>query len=411
MAVLISVAVIIYRGHVKAIMTPEVSASRGEALEQRVADLFRRAGWKVSRQPSAGDLRADLLARRGEYSYVVEVKSAPEGRRDRLLPLLAQAILQARTFAQRSQEPMAPLAIVGATRVSERLARDLDRFIQEYAPDSAVGLVDMEGFQWFRGPGLDSSMNAARGQAGRRLRVRAASASHLFSDLNQWMLKVLLARRIPSDLLNAPRGEYCNASQLAAASNVSVMSAFRLVRQLRLEGFLDESGSILSLVRLEELLRRWRSESLRPARDVPMRWILRGDPARQLQDALRAQASESAHRPPRSRRAAAPPPRLCLGLFAAADALGFGFVLGVAPFVYLERLEPDVLERLGLSLEAPVASPDVYVRVPAARESVFRAAVRRDGVPVSDIVQVWLDAGAYPSRGPEQAARIYSKVL
>jgi hypothetical protein len=42
---------------------------------------------------------------------------------------------------------------------------------------------------------------------------------------------------------------------------------------------------------------------------------------------------------------------------------------------------------------------------------VFRAAVPCDGVPVSDVVQVWLDAGAYPSRGPEQADMIYRKVL
>lgn len=224
------------------------------------------------------------------------------------------------------------------------------------------------------------------------------------------MLKVLLAPTIAPDLLHAPRGEYRNASQLAAAANVSVMSAFRFVRQLRLEGFLDEASSSLSLVRLDDLLRRWQAESLRPARDVPMRWILRGDPARQLHDALRAQMPESVAPPPRSRRAA-PPPRCCLGLFAAADALGLGFVHGVAPFVYVERLEPGVLERLGLSLEAPGADPDVYLRVPAAKESVFRAAVRRDGVPVSDAVQVWLDAGAHPSRGAEQADLIYRRVL
>ena len=84
---------------------------------------------------------------------------------------------------------------------------------------------------------------------------------------------------------------------------------------------------------------------------------------------------------------------------------------GVAPIVYLERLDPGVLERLGLSLEAPGASPDLYVRVPAVTESVFRGAVRRDGIPVSDVVQVWLDAGAHPSRGPEQADLIYRRVL
>ena len=321
--------------------------------------------------------------------------------------------MQARAYAQRSREPVAPLAIVGAKRISEVLARDLDRFGQEYAPDSAVGVVDMEGFQWFRGPGLESSMNADRGRAEQRLRVRApeAAVSHLFSDLNQWLLKVLLAPGIPSELLNVPRGGYRNASQLAAASNVSVMSAFRFVRQLRVEGFLDESSAILSLVRLEELFRRWQADSLRPARHVPMRWILRGDPVRQILDALRAQAPGAAAPARRSRRAEGPPPRVCLGLFAAADALGLGFVHGVAPIVYLERLEPGVIERLGLSLEAPGTSPDVHIRVPAARESVFRGAVCRDGVQVSDVVQVWLDSGAHPSRGPEQAEMIYRRVL
>ncbi len=393
-------------------MLSRISASRDERLEQRVAALLRRAGWKVRRSPSIGDLRPDLLAQRGGHSYVVEVKSAPDGRRDRLLPLLAQAILQARAFAARSPEPVALLAIVGAERVSEALVGDLDRFVQQYAPDVAVGLVDMEGFQWFRGPGLDPSMHAPRGRAERRLRVRAkeGAGAHLFSDLNQWMLKVLLAPKIAPDLLQAPRGEYRNASQLAAAANVSVMSAFRFVRQLRREGFLDESNAILRLVRLDDLFRRWQAESLRPASDVPLRWVLRGDPDRQLHDALRAQVSESVAPAPKSRRVV-PPPRLCLGLFAAADALGLGFVHGVAPFVYLERLEPGVLHRLGLSLEAPGDAPDVYVRVPAARESVFRAAVRRDGVPAADAVQVWLDAGAYPSRGAEQADLIYPRVL
>ena len=56
------------------------------------------------------------------------------------------------------------------------------------------------------------------------------------------------------------------------------------------------------------------------------------------------------------------------------------------------------------------ASP-AHVRVPAARESVFRAVVRRDGVAVSDAVQIWLDASAYPGRGAEQADLIYRRVL
>lgn len=394
-------------------MAATTAAARGEALEQRVADLFRQAGWKVRRLPPTAGPSADLVLRRREHSYVAEIKSAPEGRGDRLVPLLALAILQARTFAQRSGEPAAPLAIVGAQHVSESLVRDVERFVQEYAPDVAVGVVDMEGFQWFRGPGLDASMHAARRRPEQRLRVHAAHAagSRLFSDLNQWMLKVLLAPRIPSAWLHAPRGEYANASQLAAAAQVSVMSAFRFLRELRREEFLDASSATLRVVRLEALLKRWQGESPPPARDVPMRWILRGDPSHQLHDTLRALTSAPAAAPARRAHTEPSPPRLCLGVFTAADALGLGFVRGVAPIALVERLEPALIERLGLSLEAPAAPPDVYLRVPAAKESTFRGAVLRDGVPTSDAVQVWLDAGGHPSRGREQADLIYRRVF
>jgi hypothetical protein len=86
-------------------------------------------------------------------------------------------------------------------------------------------------------------------------------------------------------------------------------------------------------------------------------------------------------------------------------------VRGIAPHVYLARLEPPSLKRLGLSLETPGATPDVYIRIPAVRESVFRGAVQRDSVQVSDVLQVWLDTGVHAARGREQADLIYRRVL
>jgi hypothetical protein len=53
----------------------------------------------------------------------------------------------------------------------------------------------------------------------------------------------------------------------------------------------------------------------------------------------------------------------------------------------------------------------VYVRIPENPEAVFRAAVERDGVPVSDILQVWLDVSNHPARGKAQADEIRKKVL
>jgi hypothetical protein len=329
-----------------------------------------------------------------------------------LIPLLAQAVLQAQAAARNHPEMGAPLAIIGTDKVTDKLVRETEQFARDYAPGVGVGLVTFDGARWFRGPGLDV-LNVERGRAVSPPRARVpAPVSHLFSDLSQWMLKVLLAPGIPPDLLSAPRGEYRNASQLAAAATVTVMSAFRFVRQLGNEGFLDASASTLKLVRLEELFGRWQAANLRPPREVAMRWVLRGDTDRQLREALsRARTAEFVNASRRPRRDPEKGPRACLGLFAAADALGLGFVHGVAPHVYVEELSPEVLKSLGLSMEGSSAPPDVYVRVPASRESVFRGAVSRDGVPVSDAVQAWLDASAYPARGAEQSELIYRRVM
>jgi hypothetical protein len=103
-------------------------------------------------------------------------------------------------------------------------------------------------------------------------------------------------------------------------------------------------------------------------------------------------------------------PRVCLGLFAAAEALGLGFVHGVPPVLYVERIEPELIRQLGISKER-AEQPDLSLRIPANKESIFRSAVDQKGMPVSDALQVWLDVSNHPSRGKEQADRIRERIL
>ena len=93
------------------------------------------------------------------------------------------------------------------------------------------------------------------------------------------------------------------------------------------------------------------------------------------------------------------------------DNLLFALEESAPPYFYLEILDREVLSRMGLSPEGAEQRPDVYVRIPAFRESVFRAAVVRDGVPVADILQVWLDVSSHPARGEAQAEEIRHRVL
>jgi hypothetical protein len=333
--------------------------------------------------------RPDLLIRRPGASYIVEIKAAPEGRSDRLVPLWAQASLEA---ARSAGERHAPLAVVAAPRIAPNVADQILKFAAEYAPNAAAGVIDFEGLRRFQGPHLES-LNAAIPLTVPSSLPKRPGGQALFSDLNQWMLKVLLAPELPDSLLSAPRGRYRNASQLAIAAHVSVMSAFRFVQQLQLEGYLHESDPYLNLVRREHLFSRWQAAAPSRVEEIPMRFLLRADPQSELRRILQGG-------------------RACLALFAAAAALGFGFVSGVPPYVFVQRLKPaNVAAWKNLVPAGPGEPPDVIIRRAHAAQSVFRGIVRPNGMASCDVLQVWLDVSGHPARGHEQADLIRRRVL
>ena len=380
------------------------SASSIEAeYVELLGDLLRQEGWDVGSEPLLSDNGADLVISRGNQRYVVALKVSSEGRRDRLVALVSQAILQARAAARASNDHAVPLAIIAAPLIARSAANGLTNFLAKFVPDAAVGIFDREGFRRFVGPGLETLVATPKRSA-RMDRLRVPDSANLFSDLNQWLLKVLLAPMIPEELLQAPRGSYRNASELAKAAGVSVMSAFRFVRQLEQEGFLDDDIESLRLVRRLDLMSRWRTAYLRPVRELPLRWV---DPVRDeihLLSALRAYNRDSS---PRQR----PAPRACLGLFKAAECLGFGPVPGIPPTIYMEHLDRRDLVSMELSPQGAEYRPDIFVRVPIFRESIFRAAVIRGGLPVADILQVWLDVSSPPARDEARAEEIRSRSL
>ena len=332
------------------------------------------------------------------------------------MPLWAQAYLEAlhATRAVRTDPGggSAPLAVVTAPRIAPRAADQVLRFAAAYAPEAAAGVVDLTGLRRFAGPevdALDAPPPAGR-RAGRATPHLPTGSTGLFSDLNQWLLKLLLAPELPERLLAAPRDRYGSAAQLARAAGVSAMSASRFVRQMEREGHLDPDAAALVPVRRAELMRRWQAAAeLRAPREAPMRYLLPGDPAADLGRVLRDAPGGLADG------------RACLALFAAADALGLGFVDGVPPHVYVPRLDRATLAAWSHLVPAgPGEPPDVILRQAPAPRSIFGGAVGTTprnarapagGVLTCDVVQVWLDVAAHPARGREQADLIRRRVL
>ena len=361
------------------------------SAEQYVAELFRSHDWSVEVPPHAPD-SADLIVRRGKHRFIVEIKAVSESRPDRVLPMLSMAILQARTAAVGFNNAL-PLAIVHVPEASLALVKHIESFAQKFATDVPVGLTSGRGERYFRGAALEA-LNRLPEQSRRSAAARPLQAINLFSDLNQWMLKLLLAQELPAGLLNAPKRPYRNGADLAEAAQVSAMSASRFLQQLRSDGHLDESSPHLKLVRREELFRRWGAATMRTGPEIPCRFLLKAPVAQQIQGLL--------HKHPHD---------ACLGLFAAADALHLGHVSGVPPHIYVRKLPRVGSSNWSGLMASADQAPDLILRQAPFPQSTFRGAVDRNGLMVTDVIQTWLDAMHHPTRGAEQADLIYKKVL
>jgi len=325
------------------------------------------------------------------------------------VPLLAEAILHAQAYA-RKLPPARPLAIIASPHLSPAVVDQALEFQQAYASDVAVGFLDDRGFRVFRAPGLESLNSSFPEIHQRKSPIPELKSYSLFSDLGQWMLKVILAQHIEPRFLRAPRLKIHNASELALAAGVSQVSASRLVRQLEAEGFLNSYADQLELVRVQDLLEEWQAAERRAFKQISCRWVIPGHGGKQFESALRDYQARQLRQDSLEISSNGNSPRVCLGLFAAAEALGFGFVHGVPPVLYVERIEAELIQQLGISKER-AEQADIYLRIPAHKESIFRAAVDQKGMLVSDALQVWLDVSNHPSRGKEQADRIREQIL
>jgi hypothetical protein len=326
-----------------------------------------------------------------------------------LQALLADAILQARAAARALGA--SPLAVLAAPAISDEIAGELHRYAERFGEGAHWGLIDGRGRFELHGPDLPSPDVVERAETFRRRAQPRASSHDPFSDLGQWMLKVLLAPDVPAPLLRAPREPIHSMVELAEKADVSPASASRFLSALESEGFVEHAGNgAIRPVRIEALLDAWRIAGHQRMEKRLARFLLPAadgmDRLRQVLAARLAQSSPGSGPPDAAERAGPPGARACLSHFAACQALGIGIVRGAPIHLYMEDLSSDALRELELQPVAHRSEADLIVLRPRFPESVFRASVIVDGSPAADALQCWIDVSFQPARGEEQAAEI-----
>lgn len=388
---------------------------------QQLGQAIASAGGRVVSRAGAGEDAPDLVFAVGERHFVVELKSASANRVEVLEGLMAAALLRARRHSD--ARGAIALPVLSVKQLTERSHAAVGRFMAREAPRTPWGMIDGHGrrvFHELAGIELHSEGTPRAPHNTSRPRERDP-----FSDLGQWMAKVLVAPRVPQRLLAAPRrNKLQRARHLARAAGVSEPTAARWVKLLRGHGFIDDSSGELRIVRASEFFERWRrAVSAVPRHEVPARFSLpSGTADAQLRQALAAHSFQRVAESEPDRPDVFDTsirwnskPRACLALFEAAAALGRGHVMGSPTHLYLESITDETLRSFGLERAAPERA-QLRIIEPTWPESVFRAAVMvhtRDSldVPACDIVQAWLDVSDHPARGREQAEEIERDVL
>lgn len=347
--------------------------------------------------------RPDLVARRGPDSYVVEIKSQAPFRKSEFLGTVAHGILA----LQEQQAPgrdLKPLLAVWFENARPNAAAEFESYVGRHAPWLNWLMVDASGWRKWKVAGEQGEEQRDRPELDRPPRAQPAK-SNLFAPRHQWMLKVLLLPGLDRKYWSGPDRQPASVSALAAGARVAKSHAWNLVALLEQRGYLRRDDRRFQFPGLRRLLEDWCAfVRLKPDR------VIGAVPVHPERSAEKSLAGVLARlRAPSHAMAEPGPGAIVLGGHRACHVLGLGRSNLQSVRLYVEKAA-DALRPLAL-VPADGNAALLEIVEPKARDSVFRAAIRRDGLGVADVLQLYVDLRSSPARGVEQSDFLFERVL
>ncbi|MDF1800911.1 MAG: hypothetical protein P1V81_17205 [Planctomycetota bacterium] len=309
--------------------------------------------------------------------YLVEVRSLRHRPVSEILQgALADSVLRIHQRIERSPGPKRePMVVLAVRDISLGMVQMLQDYASDFAPGVALGIVDARGWAEVRSAAGEVllSLEPSEREASPLAALLGPSAlarrqapgggipsGSAFSDLGQWLIKVLLGERIERDLMAVPRvsilgrprrgARYQGVRELAKAAAISPGSVSRLLAALDRGGWLDPAGIPPRLVRVGSLLSAWAGAARGPARIFQASFLLPvGDPEDQLLEAIRLPHPDEAVPDLEQLHG-----RRALAGISACSMHRLRVVRSAPPQLYMESPSQAGLEQLGL--RAPVMS-------------------------------------------------------
>ena len=391
--------------------------------EHRILDLLRKRGFRVdekevrlSAEGLSRGLNLDYLGNWKGQSFVVEIKVAQK-LADWLFHWMSHSILALQ--AARRLKGWEPLLAIYADSIDLRIIQRLKGQIALYAPDLWWMVADADGNLVAHLPSGDEE---EIGDFRKRERAHALQSASVvsspslfnsrrsnqgspilsFGDLDQWLLKVLLFARPQAVGWGGPRGPIRNLAQLAKLASVSPPLVYRWAAAMERSGYLSKRmGRVPVLVNSNALLAEWCGR-YRVSDNNPIAC-----------SSIFGEHSDESFREEflnRLRKLPENSPPCALSGHQACRLYRLKHSDARSIHLYFSGESSVLMKRLQLVESQNPVAPVILLQ-PRHRRSVFGGVSRIDGVPVCDILQVYLDLYHLPDRGREQAEFIQERML
>jgi hypothetical protein len=359
-----------------------------DKIRRTVEQVLRERHVKNFKLASRENSGKDIVVESPRSKLILEVKHIRPASIDEVLGALAVWVLKAHKNI--SKNDRIPLLIL--ERLGDKTRRAVRQFMFDHARNCSWGLIDQSGAAQF----VVQALNLDVDQPGQNASPpwSRQRPTRLFSDLNQWMLKILLLADAPPSLWSGPRQSVTTPTELHRVAHVSVEKAHQFVRAFEQIGMIRQSRHGLSVVRKKALIDMWfHDERSRCSRRMPVRWIF-GEPKSLEQ------------------------------VFSKKDAPSDFAICGFEACRYLGVLHAPVANRevyffgdpeVGLAAWDLEACDDrdahFYFLKARSTQSILRGRLVKSNLPVVDVLQAALDVCDQAARGMEQAQYIINHIL
>ncbi len=374
-------------------------------LEQR---RFKLKAKRIRIDELSNRPEIDLLYTRDGKEFAVEVKQSRDTRQV-ISHLLPRAIVLLQAVCREKRDYQAIVAVV-VDHYDKKFAARLDKYMESYAPSILWVLADQNG-RCVCHRRMPAPRMAAESVSDRESDFdpsELTSKPLSFSDLDQWLIKFLIFSRSPSaeKFWRGTLERARNAYQLSKLAHVSAPAANAWVNKMEASGYLKKRGrGDLIPLRPPAMFDEWRGRYRMEVNEKRHGFRLIY-PARDNEELVEELLENIRHFITYIDIA-----KLAISAHLACRLYGLKHVSSSSIHIYCTGNIAQVVKHLKLVPAETASYADLFLIEPKYPQSVFYGAVEKNGFPLCDILQCYLDLYHLPDRGREQADFIMEDII